>query len=205
MWGFPRRTTGDASGRQKWDQETSQPVAEGGGRSCGGSGEGRDGATTLEPAAAGLGVGPVSLTPTLEAAVTLAEDHRSIQPGALWERVAARRREYAREYPLPSLSLMTRWRYRSHRGLHRSPGYLPETATFPTHRGRLNCQDRRAGGATGALCRECPLMKVGQTVRVTGRPAPSPGPGATYCVPLRIQGGTNQALVDSGCTQSMIH
>uniref|UniRef100_A0AAQ4Q9F2 Gypsy retrotransposon integrase-like protein 1 n=1 Tax=Gasterosteus aculeatus aculeatus TaxID=481459 RepID=A0AAQ4Q9F2_GASAC len=48
-------------------------------------------------------------------------------------------------------------------------------------------------------------MEVGQTVRVAGPPAPSPGLGATYGVPVRIQGGIHQAMVDSGCTQSMIH
>ncbi|XP_077951734.1 uncharacterized protein LOC144389807 [Gasterosteus aculeatus] len=48
-------------------------------------------------------------------------------------------------------------------------------------------------------------MEVGQTVRVAGPPAPSPSLGATYSVPVRIQGGIHQAMVDSGCTQSMIH
>jgi len=32
-----------------------------------------------------------------------------------------------------------------------------------------------------------------------------PGPGATYRVPVRIQGGTHQAMADYGCAQSMIH
>ncbi|XP_059210478.1 uncharacterized protein LOC131989303 [Centropristis striata] len=48
-------------------------------------------------------------------------------------------------------------------------------------------------------------MEVGQVVRVVGPPAPSPGLGGTYSVPVRIQGGTHQAMVDSGCTQSIVH
>ena len=42
-------------------------------------------------------------------------------------------------------------------------------------------------------------------IRVVGPPAPSPGPGETYSVPVRIQGGTHQAMVDSGCMQSIVH
>ena len=52
---------------------------------------------------------------------------------------------------------------------------------------------------------ECPLMEVGQVIRVVGPPAPSPGPGGTYSVPVRIQGVTHQAMVDSGCMQSIVH
>ena len=48
-------------------------------------------------------------------------------------------------------------------------------------------------------------MEVGQVIRVVGPPAPSPGPGGTYSVPVRIQGGTHQAMVDSGCMQSIVH
>ncbi|XP_027129966.1 tetratricopeptide repeat protein 9B-like [Larimichthys crocea] len=35
----------------------------------------------------------------------------------------------------------------------------------------------------GHFHRECPLMEVGQVIRVVGPPAPSPGPGETYSVP----------------------
>uniref|UniRef100_A0A8P4KG28 Gypsy retrotransposon integrase-like protein 1 n=1 Tax=Dicentrarchus labrax TaxID=13489 RepID=A0A8P4KG28_DICLA len=48
-------------------------------------------------------------------------------------------------------------------------------------------------------------MEVGQVIRVAGPPTPSPGPGGTYSVPVRIQGGIHRAMVDSGCTQSIIH
>ncbi|KAK0148589.1 Neurotrophin receptor-interacting factor [Merluccius polli] len=60
-------------------------------------------------------------------------------------------------------------------------------------------------GQLGHFRGECPLMEVGQVIRVVGPPAPSPGPGGTYSVPVRIQGGTHQATVDSGCMQSVIH
>ncbi|KAM9703301.1 uncharacterized protein ACNS7B_002035 isoform 1-T1 [Menidia menidia] len=53
--------------------------------------------------------------------------------------------------------------------------------------------------------RECPLTEVVQVIRVVGPPAPFPGPGGTYSVPVRIQGGTHRAMVDSGFTQSMVH
>jgi hypothetical protein len=48
-------------------------------------------------------------------------------------------------------------------------------------------------------------MKVGQVVRVTGAPSPPHGPGEAYRIPVRIQRGTHQALLDSGCMQTMIH
>ena len=54
-------------------------------------------------------------------------------------------------------------------------------------------------GQPGHVRRDCPLMEVGQVIRVVGPPAPSPGPGETYRVPVRIQGGAHLAMVDSGC------
>ena len=49
------------------------------------------------------------------------------------------------------------------------------------------------------------MMEVGQVVSVTGAPSPHQGPGEAYSVPVRIQRGTEQALLDSGCMQTMIH
>ena len=43
-------------------------------------------------------------------------------------------------------------------------------------------------GQLGHFRGECPLMEVGQVIRVVGPPAPSPGPGGTYSVPVRIKG-----------------
>ena len=48
-------------------------------------------------------------------------------------------------------------------------------------------------------------MEVGQVVRVTGAPVFPHGPGEAYRIPVRIQRGTYQALLDSGCMQTMIH
>ncbi|KAK0132024.1 hypothetical protein N1851_033174 [Merluccius polli] len=48
-------------------------------------------------------------------------------------------------------------------------------------------------------------MEVGQVVRVTGAPSPPHGPGEAYLIPVRIQRGAHQALLDSGCMQTMIH
>ena len=60
-------------------------------------------------------------------------------------------------------------------------------------------------GRPGHTRRDCPLMEIGQVVRVAGAPISSHDPGETYHVPVRIKGGVHQALVDSGCTQSIIH
>lgn len=48
-------------------------------------------------------------------------------------------------------------------------------------------------------------MEVGQTIQVAGPPTPSRGPGGTYSVPVRVQGGIYQAMENLDCTQSMIH
>ena len=48
-------------------------------------------------------------------------------------------------------------------------------------------------------------MEVGQGIPVAGPATPSIGVGGTYSVPVRIQGGIRQAMVDSGRTQSIIN
>ena len=48
-------------------------------------------------------------------------------------------------------------------------------------------------------------MEVGQVVRVAGRLSPPPGPEGAYRIPVRVQRGTHQALLDSGCMQTMVH
>ena len=49
------------------------------------------------------------------------------------------------------------------------------------------------------------MMEVGQVVHVAGAPSPPHAPGEAYSIPVRIQRGTYQALLDSGCMQTMIH
>lgn len=39
--------------------------------------------------------------------------------------------------------------------------------------------------------------------RVTGLPAPSPGLGVTYNIPVRYQRAIHQAMVESGCMQDL--
>ena len=48
-------------------------------------------------------------------------------------------------------------------------------------------------------------MEQGQVIRVVGPPAPSSDSRGTFCVPVRIQGRVRQAVVDSGCQQTVIH
>ena len=48
-------------------------------------------------------------------------------------------------------------------------------------------------------------MEVGQVARAVGPPTPSPGPGGTDRVPVRIQGDVHLVMVDPGCEQSVIH
>ncbi|XP_061748629.1 uncharacterized protein LOC133546818 isoform X3 [Nerophis ophidion] len=57
----------------------------------------------------------------------------------------------------------------------------------------------------GHVRRDCSMMEVGQAMRVVEPPAPAPDPGETYYVPVRVQGGTYRAIVDSGCKPSLIH
>ena len=48
-------------------------------------------------------------------------------------------------------------------------------------------------------------MEVGQVIRVVGAPSPPHGPGEAYRIPVRVQRGTYQVLLDSGCMQTMVH
>uniref|UniRef100_A0A669B7F8 Integrase catalytic domain-containing protein n=1 Tax=Oreochromis niloticus TaxID=8128 RepID=A0A669B7F8_ORENI len=60
-------------------------------------------------------------------------------------------------------------------------------------------------GQLGHLRRDCPLMEVGQVFRVASAPATSSSPGGTYSIPVRTRGGIRHALVDTGCTQTLVH
>lgn len=75
-------------------------------------------------------------------------------------------------------------------------------ALDPSHRKSHRRQGRSAGAG---IHTECPLMEVGQVFRVTGLPAPSPGLGVTYNVPVRHQRAVHQAMVDSGCMQTLVY
>lgn len=57
----------------------------------------------------------------------------------------------------------------------------------------------------GHVCRDCLLMKVGQVIHAASSPTPFLSLRGTYCVLARCYRGILQAMVDSDCTQSMIH
>lgn len=45
----------------------------------------------------------------------------------------------------------------------------------------------------------------GQVSCIIGLPTPSPSLGEAYHKPVRCQWGTHQAMVDLGCTQTLVH
>ncbi|XP_062415775.1 uncharacterized protein LOC134107852 [Pungitius pungitius] len=150
--------------------------------------------------------------PTLEAATTLAEDHLAVHRSGRGGREGALPATQPAAAPAGGSPQRTTERptpapRRPPAAVHRDPPTAanPGTLPDPTGGSQTPGQECWKCGRLGHLRRECPLMEVGQVIRVAGAPSPSPGPGATYRVPVRIQGGTRQAMVDSGCSQSMIH
>ena len=152
--------------------------------------------------------------PDLAAAVTLAEDHlmvhsksqslegQPVAPNAPTPAVC-RRALLLPAAPGPHLTFS-----RPSPAPRSNPPMLPSHRRFQplrallsTHRGSSSA---RAGVLEVQVARECPLIEVGQVVRVIDPPTPSPGPGRTYSVLVRIQGGIHQATVDLGYMQSII-
>ncbi|KAK0142845.1 SCAN domain-containing protein 3 [Merluccius polli] len=139
----------------------------------------------------------------LQAAVNIAEGHlvppptdrRPPVPTPSPRTGAAALRGY-KPTPLPR----ARWRGGpSQEQTHESPSPpFPQAGDQTAREGCWRC------GRPGHIRRDCPMMDVGQVVRVAGPPTPPYGPGEAYRIPVRIQRGTYQALLDSGCMQTMI-
>jgi len=60
-------------------------------------------------------------------------------------------------------------------------------------------------GRLGHKQSECPVMEVGQVVQVAAASVSAPVPDGRYQIPVKLQGGTHQALLDSGSSQTLIH
>ncbi|XP_026003826.1 uncharacterized protein LOC113009615 [Astatotilapia calliptera] len=148
---------------------------------------------------------------SLEVAVTLAEDHLAAGAGEPGD--AGRRPNKQAPVPAPRRRVPAPGQAERLPALSpTNPALVPSRAAEPSGAAP---EPRRAAqtpgpecwkcGQPGHLRRDCPLMEVGQVFRVAGAPAPSPGPGGTYSIPVRTRGGIRQALVDTGCTQTLVH
>ncbi|XP_044042277.1 translation initiation factor IF-2-like [Siniperca chuatsi] len=129
----------------------------------------------------------------LTAAVTLAEDYLAVHPRS--QTSQDRPLEAARPTPAPRKrgmgpphgpparpSPMPRANPLSSPSLSQGPA-APVAAHDLQGAPRTLGQECWRCGRPGHCRRDCPLMEVGQVIRVAGSPTPSPGPGATYCVP----------------------
>ncbi|XP_064177503.1 uncharacterized protein LOC135247687 isoform X1 [Anguilla rostrata] len=154
----------------------------------------------------------------LAAAVTLAEDHLALYPRGQSQQqqqqqgraeTAPRRRAPPRSLPrsipssLPRAQTPSFSRNNPFFSVSPAPGSVatgfdPQRAPQTPRPGCWRC------GQPGHLRRECPLMEMGQVVRVVGPPTSAPDPDGAYCIPVRIQGIEHQALLDSGAMQTMI-
>ncbi|XP_064189940.1 uncharacterized protein LOC135253968 [Anguilla rostrata] len=134
----------------------------------------------------------------LAATVSLAEDHLALYPrGQLQQQQqqqqgradpALRRRALPRSHPSPLSSSLPRAQTPS---FSRNNPFVPVSPAPGSV--AAGCDPQRAPqtpgpgcwrcGQPGHLRRECPLMEVGQVVRVVGPPTSAPDPDGAYCIP----------------------
>ena len=164
---------------------------------------------------------------TLDAAVVLAEDHLSLPRRARWEDNRSPPPPPARPVPaprrrgvtLPTPHAPTPAPRHTHALTHSPqqitrtdpPSIPPKSQDSAPVRSAPRGAPQPLGqacwrcGQLGHFRQECPLMEVGAVVQVAGPSAPSPGPEGTYYIPVCMRGSTHQALMDTGCMQTMIH
>nr|XP_043887672.1 uncharacterized protein LOC122773229 [Solea senegalensis]XP_043891582.1 uncharacterized protein LOC122775615 [Solea senegalensis] len=141
----------------------------------------------------------------IEAAIVLAEDHLSLPRRSMREETrpatipasrptpAPRRRFPAASAPTPHPRTHTHTHTQPEHASLRSSNYpLPSFPQGPAYVSD-HLAPRGAPQTPGQVCwrcgqpghirAECPLMEVGQVVRVAGPPAPSPGSEGTYRIP----------------------
>ena len=151
-------------------------------------------------------------------------------PGGGWSRTRTRRRGSRPEpvwvqyhCPLPTLpratcppllphhqrqSCMEAQPYRSGRGRSQRRGRDGPTSILERRVNRLPPTSQTGAQTAGEGCWRCwrpGQFRRGQVIHVAGAPYPPHSPGEAYSILVRIQRGTYQALLDSGCMQTMIH
>ncbi|XP_064175955.1 uncharacterized protein LOC135246428, partial [Anguilla rostrata] len=122
----------------------------------------------------------------LAAAVTLAEDHLALYPrgqSQQQQQQQGRADTAPRRRALPPPGSV-------------AAGYDPQRAPQTPGPGCWQC------GQPGHLRRECPLMEVGQVVRVVGPPTSAPDPDGAYCIPALIGQGSARQLVSGDAGSS---
>ncbi|XP_061910302.1 uncharacterized protein LOC133654192 isoform X1 [Entelurus aequoreus] len=133
-------------------------------------------------------------SPDVKTAVKMAEEHLAVQREA-----TAKTAERPTPAPRPAMGGVE-GTSREQRPRTAEPPGANEQGTGAAERGLPSQMAPQTPGPVcwgcgqpGHVRRECSMMEVGQVMRVVGPPAPDLG--ETYCVPVRVQGGTYQAVL----------